>query len=127
MKHSTGSEEEQAARVVRNGGGGPKRAWEPATRQGGIATTRVVTRRPEPASGESRTVASGEHTLPGSGFLGLGASQGRQDLREEGRSERAAVTCRPGATDRNTDETLEGECKAMGGTPAEPETVRLAT
>jgi hypothetical protein len=65
--------------------------------------------------------------LPGSEFLGLGASQGRENLREEGRCERMAIVGRPGATDRSADETLEGEYKAMGGTPAEPETVRLAT
>jgi hypothetical protein len=38
-----------------------------------------------------------------------------------------AIVGRSGATDRSADETLEGEYKAMGGTPAEPETVRLAT
>ena len=65
--------------------------------------------------------------MPGSEFLGLGASQGRENLREEGRCERMAIVGRSGATDRRADETLEGECKAMGGTPAEPETVRLAT
>jgi hypothetical protein len=112
---------------VRNGEGGPERVWKPATRQGGIATMRVVTRRSEPARGESRTVASREHTLPGSRFLGLGASQGRRNLREEGRCERMAIVGQPGATDRRADETLEGECKAMGGTPVESETVQLAT
>lgn len=37
MKDSTGSEEEQAVKVVGNGGGGPKRVWKPATRHGGTA------------------------------------------------------------------------------------------
>jgi hypothetical protein len=35
-KHSTGSEQEKAARVVENDGGGPKRGWAPATRVGGV-------------------------------------------------------------------------------------------
>jgi hypothetical protein len=126
MKDSTGSEEEQAARVVRNGGGGPKRVWEPATRHGGTERARARSGRPERASGETRRAVPGEHGVPGSGFLGLGASQGRAILREEGRSERTAVACRPGAPDRTADEVLEGECKARGGTQAGPETARPA-
>lgn len=35
MKHSTGPEEAETAKVVRNGAGGPKREWNPATRYGG--------------------------------------------------------------------------------------------
>jgi hypothetical protein len=126
MKDSTGSEEEQAVRVVRNGGGGPKRAWKPATRHGGTERARARAGRPERASGETRRAATGEDGVPGSGFLGLGASQGRAILREEGRSERTAVACRPGEPTRTADEVLEGECKARGGTPAGPETARLA-
>jgi hypothetical protein len=35
LKHTTGFGEEQTARVVGNGEGGPKRVWKPATRRGG--------------------------------------------------------------------------------------------
>lgn len=126
MKDSTGSEEEQAVRVVRNGGGGPKRVWKPATRHDGTERARARSGRPERASGETRQAAPRENGVPGSGFLGLGASQGRAILREEGRSERTAVACRPGEPSRTADEVLEGECKARGGTPDRPETADLA-
>jgi hypothetical protein len=32
LKYTTGFEEEQTVKVVKNGEGGPKRAWKPATR-----------------------------------------------------------------------------------------------
>jgi hypothetical protein len=34
MKHSTGPEEAETVKVVRNGAGGPERDWNPATRYG---------------------------------------------------------------------------------------------
>lgn len=37
-KYATGPGEEQTAKVVGNGGGGPKRGWNPATRHGGTVT-----------------------------------------------------------------------------------------
>jgi hypothetical protein len=37
-KHTTGSGGEQTVKVVRNGEGGPKRVWKPATRRGRNAT-----------------------------------------------------------------------------------------
>lgn len=35
MKHSTGPEEAETVKVVKNGEGGPEREWNPATRYGG--------------------------------------------------------------------------------------------
>jgi hypothetical protein len=72
MKHSAGFGEEQTARVVGNGEGGPKRGWKPATRRGGNAA-------------------------PGSGFPGLGAPERRrtpwEEVRDEGMAFGPEPTC----------------------------------
>jgi hypothetical protein len=47
LKQITGFGEEQAARVVENDGGGPKRAWKPATRR----TCRAADGQPDAGSG----------------------------------------------------------------------------
>jgi hypothetical protein len=70
---------------------------------------------------------SGEDTVPGSGFLGLGAPKGRKILREEGRGRESANVRRPRATVRIVSEVLEGECKVKGGTPTTLETAGPAT
>jgi hypothetical protein len=48
MKDSTGSEEAETVKVVRNGEGGPERAWNPATRYGGTTGARAEVGRPGP-------------------------------------------------------------------------------
>ena len=53
----------------------------------------------------------------GSGFLGLGASKRRQTSREEGRIKGAVIVDRARDADREADEVLESERKAMSGTP----------
>jgi len=77
LKQVTGSGEEQTVQAARNGGGGPTRAWNPATRWVGDA-------RREP----------GGDGAPGSGLLGLGASEGRETSREEPSSAGSAVVRR---------------------------------
>ena len=57
----------------------------------------------------------GEHAAPGSGFPGLGAPEGRQTPREEGRDEGLAAVGQAGSADRNADEILEGEREFMSG------------
>jgi hypothetical protein len=99
-KHTAGPGEAQAVKVVRNGGGGPKRVWKPATRR---ATSGAVLR--------DRVGKRG----PGSGFSGLGASEGQRTSGEDVRWEGKAVRRRPGEPDRNAEEVLEGERKAMSG------------
>jgi hypothetical protein len=57
MKYSTGFEEEQAAKVVRNGEGGPKRVWKPATRRSGNGSVKAgvgTVRREVDSSGWAR-------------------------------------------------------------------------
>jgi hypothetical protein len=77
--------------------------------------------------GENRRPGPGEDTVPGSGFLGLGAPKGRKILREEGRGRESANVRRPRATVRIVSEVLEGECKVKGGTPTTLETAGPAT
>jgi hypothetical protein len=99
-KHTAGPGEAQAVKVVRNGEGGPQRAWNPATRRatsGAVLRDRVGKR------------------VPGSGFSGLGASEGQRTSGEDVRWEGKAVRRRPGEPDRNAEEVLEGERKAMSG------------
>jgi hypothetical protein len=45
LKQITGFEEEQTVKVVENGEGGPKRAWNPATRRGWTVTVKAAARR----------------------------------------------------------------------------------
>jgi hypothetical protein len=90
VKDPTGPREEQTVKVVRNGKGGTKRAWNPATRWSWKAT-------------------------PGSRLSGLGASEGRQNPLEDGRDERQVVVYRSGGADREADEVLEGERKTRSG------------
>jgi len=99
-KHTAGPGEAKAVKVVGNGGGGPKRAWNPATRR---ATSGAVLR--------DRT---GKRE-PGSGFSGLGASEGQRTSGEDVREERTAACRRPGRPDRRTEEVLEGERKTTSG------------
>lgn len=101
LKETTGFEEAKTVQVVRNGVGGPKRVWNPATRCTGD------TRR-EPC----------EDRAPGSGFLELRASKGQRTSREQV-SKRIIGDRSPAAAGRYgwTDEVLEGACKARSGTP----------
>jgi len=72
-------------------------------------------------SAVSRSVATrtGE-SEPGSGFPGLGASEGRQTPQEEVREQVASIGRRGGSADGEEETVLEGERKAMSGiTPAE--------
>jgi hypothetical protein len=55
------------------------------------------------------------NATPGSGFPGLGASEGRRTLREDGRDEGTALAGRTGSANRDADEVLMGERKAMSG------------
>jgi hypothetical protein len=48
MKDSTGSEEAETVKVVRNGEGGTERDWNPATRYGGTIGARAKVGRPGP-------------------------------------------------------------------------------
>jgi hypothetical protein len=71
LKNAGGFGEVQTVKVVRNGEGGPKRGWNPATRR---------SQEGQPGNGRS-----GWRT-PGSGLSGLGALEGRrtsgEDVRE---------------------------------------------
>mgnify|MGYP003571915085 FL=1 len=91
-----------------------------ATRQG-----REKRRRRTEAGVEARDEASRDRVgeswrgngSSGSGFLGLGASERRPTSREDGREEGAVVVDRTGGTDREAEEVLESDRKAMSGTP----------
>jgi hypothetical protein len=109
-KHATGPGEAQPVKVVRNGEGGPKRAWNPATRRA--------------QEGPSRKGRAGQRE-PGSGFSRLGALEGRRTSREVVR-EAGAVFGPAGTNGRGTDEVLEGDCKTMGGSTAGWATVPTA-
>jgi hypothetical protein len=65
----------------------------------------------------SRGVATrtGE-SAPGSGFPGLGASEGRQTPREEVRVEVVSIGRHGGGTDGDEETVLEGGRKVMSGT-----------
>jgi hypothetical protein len=99
-KHTAGPGEAKPVKVVRNGEGGPKRVWKPATRR---ATSGAVLRG---------RIGKRE---PGSGFSGLGASKGQRTSGEDVREDRTAACRRPGRADGRTEEVLEGERKAMSG------------
>jgi hypothetical protein len=90
LKHVTGYEEEQTVKVVRNGEGGPKRVWKPATRSpdpGSTPTGRrngVISVVPSNRRGGPDRIQG-----PGSVLLVLGASQGRKNLKRGGPETRA--------------------------------------
>jgi hypothetical protein len=99
-KHTAGPGEAKAVKVVRNGVGGPKRVWKPATRRaerGVVLRDRVVERE------------------PGSGFSGLGASKGQRTSGEDVRADGKAARRRTGIPDESTAEVLEGERKTTSG------------
>jgi hypothetical protein len=90
LKQVTGSEEAEAVKVVRNGEGGPKRVWEPATRRSWKVPARAGTGRP------SREVdSSGWERRRGT------QSHGRM-LVEDGRRSRAGRTKRAGLQERSS-------------------------
>jgi hypothetical protein len=125
-KHSTGPEEEQAAKVVGNGEGGPKREWNPATRCGGPAE-----REPSWDDRSRPTVRAGGDPggtrRTGKWIPRVGSAEGEQILREELRSERTVVVGRAGARERDVNEVLEGACKVKGGIPTMLVTAKPAT
>jgi hypothetical protein len=61
LKDTTGFGEEQTVKVVRNGEGGPKRVWKPATRWSWKAKVRAgagrIRREPEPDAEGLRTTS----------------------------------------------------------------------
>jgi hypothetical protein len=109
LKHATGFGEEQAVKVVGNGGGGPKRVWKPATRRSRRPGVRVPGGRP------SREVDSPDW-------------ERRRGGRPQGRRSRADGRClhRPGAKDGDAAGVLESERKAMSGNKEGRETDRPA-
>lgn len=126
MKDSTGSEEEEAATVVRNGAGGPKRGWNPATRYGGPAE-----REPSWDDRERPTVRaagdSGGTRRTGKWIPRIGRAEGATNPTGGCPERRNGNVCRAGARGRSADEVLEGDCKVMGGIPIPLATARLAT
>lgn len=96
-KHTAGPEEEQAARVARNGAGGTKRVRKPATRLGMDPPRK---RRGKPRAGK---------WTPRAGNVGGVTNLRGGRLRPPGR----ASSQRPGAAARKAREVLEGERKAM--------------
>jgi hypothetical protein len=126
MKDSTGSEEEQAAKVVGNGAGGPKRDWNPATRYGGPE-------RCEPSwdDRERPTVraagGSGGTRRTGKWIPRIGRAEGARNPTGGCPERRSGSVCRTGARGRNAGEVLEGDCKVMGGIPIALVTARWAT
>lgn len=125
-KHSTGPEEEQAAKVVRNGAGGPQRDWNPATRYGGPSEreprwddrSRPTVRAVGGAGGTRRT---------GKWIPRVGSAEGASNPTGGCQERRNGNVCRTGARGRNADEVLEGDCKVMGGIPISLATAELAT
>jgi hypothetical protein len=91
-KHTTGHWEAQTVTVVRDGVGGPKRAWNPATRWSERAELRFRERVP-----------------PGSGFPVLGASEGRRTSWEESHPKGRANREHGRVVGRYAGEVLEGE------------------
>lgn len=114
LKYTTGSREEEAARVVRNGAGGTERVWKPATRHGGTGSARAGTGRP--GSTAARVVGgTGGTRRAGKWTPRTGSAEGERSPREEGRRSRTATVGRSGRADRDADEILEGERKARSG------------
>jgi hypothetical protein len=119
-KHATGLGEEQAARVVRNDGGGPQRVWKPATRSTADDSTRtgellqrgfdhVVVARPERSRRRSRA---------GKWIPRVGSVEGAWNLKGGCLEGWVGAASRPGTPDGRTDEVLEGECKTTSGRQA---------
>jgi hypothetical protein len=106
------------------------RARGRANRQG-----REKRRRRTEAGVEARDEARREQTgesrpgnaASGSGFPGLGAPEGRQTSREDGREQATVVVHRSGSADGEADEVLEGERKARSAIQVARETERSAT
>jgi hypothetical protein len=83
------------------------------------------------ARDEARRERVGEsrrgNAASGSGFPELGAPEGRQTSREDGRDEGTVVVHRTGSADGEAAEVLEGECKARSGIQVDRATDRPAT
>jgi hypothetical protein len=94
-----GFEEEQTARVVGNGEGGTKRAWNPATR----------------CSPKVSGVSCWRKVAPGSRLLELRTLKGRINPREEVQHKVSVVADWPGVAEDEAKVLLEGERKAMSG------------
>lgn len=108
LKQVTGSGGDQAVKVAKNGEGGRRGRGTP--RRGRLSSA--------PDSFEAR------RSRPGHGSPGLGASEGRETPREDGRAEHPVVVNRAGGTDEVEVEVLEGERKAMSGEPIAQATAR---
>ena len=108
LKQVTGSGGDQAVKVAKNGEGGRRGCGSP--RRGRL-----------PSAADS---FEARRSRPGHGSPGLGASEGRETPREDGRAEHPVVVNRAGGTDGVEVEVLEGERKATSGEPIAQATAR---
>jgi hypothetical protein len=116
MKDSTGFEEEQAVKVVRNGEGGPKRGWKPATRRSGNGSVKAgvgTVRREVDSSSWARRRGDEPHGRRDESKER--PSSAGPEARTEKRTTPSRASERPGVPNHQPGNRLEAVCRKTPG------------